>query len=220
MNINDKEQVKELLRNNKIIEFDEKTLVLASNSASRFKIMENAGLNFAAIPSLVDEEKLKNDFGKVKNREDAIEYVKLLSYEKALWLSRRLKNAIILAADTVAFYNDEVLEKPKDEKDARRIFSLLSDSIHFAITGVCMVDGDNIDNFVKISPVRMLEIPEDLQDILIKDKLTYTYAGGYCIDGNLGDKAIVSKEDFNNVMGLPIEEIIKKLKETGYDFSK
>jgi len=202
------------------VEFNEATLILASKSISRFKIMENANLKFIAIPSLVEEEDVKRKFKRVENREDAICYVKKLAYEKALWLSKRTENAVILAADTIAFCKNEILEKPKDEADARRIFSLLSDSTHFAITGVCIIYEDKIDNFVKISPVKMLEIPENLQDVLVKDKLTYTYAGGYCIDGNLGDKAVVLKEDFNNVMGLPIEDIIEKLKEAGYDFSK
>ena len=66
----------------------------------------------------------------------------------------------------------------------------------------------------------MLNIPKVLQDILVMDELTYTYAGGYCVDGNLGDKVIVEDKEFNNVLGLPIEDIVRKLKEAGYDFSK
>ena len=66
----------------------------------------------------------------------------------------------------------------------------------------------------------MKEISRELQDILVKDESTYKYAGGYCIDGNLSDRAIVDEKDFDNVMGLPIDEIKKKLREAGYDFSK
>lgn len=210
----------EKIKNNQIIEFDKKTLILASNSASRYKIMKKAGLNFVVIPSLLEEEKVKQCLGEVKSEEDAVNYVKTLSYEKAFWLSKYVKNGIIISADTIAFYKDEILEKPKDEKDARRIFNVLSNSVHIALTGVCIIDGEKIDNFVEVSPVRMLEIPVSLQDVLVKDKLTYTYAGGYCVDGNLGDRVIIDKCDFNNVMGLPIEKILKKLKEAGYDFSE
>ena len=216
----DVNMAKEILKNDDIVEFTEKTLILASNSASRFKIMERANLNFVAMPSLVNEEEIKNKMKKVETEEDAVKYVKTLAYEKANWLKNHTKNAVILAADTIAFYKNEILEKPKDEADARRIFSALSNSIHVAITGVCIMDQEKVISFEKVSPVKMLEISQELQDILVKDKLTYTYAGGYCVDGNLGDKAIVSKEDFNNVMGLPIEDIVEKLKEEGYDFSK
>ena len=209
-----------ILGNNETIEFPKKTLILASGSASRLKIMKNADFEFVVIPSSIDEDKLKVEFGKVEKEDDAVKYVKKLSYEKAAWLSSRVKNAVILAADTIAFYKNEILEKPKDEEDARRIFSALSNSVHVAITGVCIIDGEKINNFAKISPVKMLEIPQSLQDILVKDKLTYTYAGGYCVDGNLGDKVIVDEAEFNNVMGLPIEDIKKIFEEEGYDFSK
>lgn len=214
------EEIKEKIKNNETVSFDKKVLVLASGSISRAKIMEKAKLSFIAIPSLADEEGIKKAFGEVKTEEQAKEYVEKLSFEKAVWLSKRVKNAVVLAADTIAFYKDEILEKPKDEKDARRIFNTLSNSTHIALTGVCIIDGEKVENFVKVSSVRMLEIPKELQDTLVKDKLTYTYAGGYCVDGNLGDKAIVLPEDFNNVMGLPIEDIIIRLKEEGYDFSK
>lgn len=202
------------------IEFENKTLILASGSASRFKIMKNANMNFITIPSNADEENIKKNFGVVNSEKLACEYVKVLACEKGRWLKVRVKNAVILAADTIAFYKDEILEKPKDEKDARRIFNALSDSVHVAITGVCIIDGEKEDNFAVVSDVKMLKIEEELQDILVKDKLTYTYAGGYCVDGNLGDKVIVDDKDFNNVMGLPIEKIKKKLQEAGYDFSK
>ena len=205
---------------NEVINFDEKTLVLASKSASRIKIMEGFRLKFVAIPSLIDEEKLKAEFGEVKTNKDAENYVKRLSYEKAMWLYNHVNNAIVIGADTVAFYKGEILEKPKDETDARRIFTTLSNSTHTVLTGVCIIDNGKVDNFVKISPIKMLDISKELQDILVKDKLTYTYAGGYCIDGNLEGKASFKEEDFNNILGLPIEDILIKLKEAGYDFSR
>lgn len=200
--------------------FKEKTLVLASNSNTRFRIMEKAGLRFSVIPSLVDEEELKEKFPKIDSQEKALEYVKMLALSKAKWVKEHTKNAVIIAADTIAFCKNEILEKPKDEMDARRIFSLISNTTHQVITGVCIIDEENIDNFAKVSPIKMLEISNELQDILVKDKLTYTYAGGYCIDGNLEGRAIVESKDFDNILGLPIDEIIEKLKEAGYDFSK
>lgn len=212
--------IKETLENNEIIEFKEKTLVLASNSNTRFRIMEKAGLNFVVIPSLADEDELKKEFYEVNSKEKACSYVKLLALAKAKWVKAHTRNAVVIAADTIAFCNDEILEKPKDEIDARRIFSLISNTIHEVITGVCIIEDSNIDNFSKISPIKMLEISKELQDILVKDKLTYTYAGGYCIDGNLEGRAIVDPKDFDNILGLPIDEIIEKLKEAGHDFSK
>lgn len=197
-----------------------KKLLLASGSLSRKKIMERANLDFEIVLSDIDEDKIKKYIGKVDSMEKAINYVKILAYEKGKSLKDKLNNSVILSADTIAFLDNEILEKPKDEKDARRIFNMLSDTVHYAITGVSIITEDFEDNFAIISEVRVKNIEEELQNVLVKDKLTYTYAGGYCIDGMLKDKVIVCKEDFNNVMGLPIEIIIKKLKEAGYDFSK
>ena len=208
----------EAIKNNEVVEFESKTLVLASNSVSRAKIMDRVGLKFLSIPSFLDEEVLKESFGKVDSMDKAKDYVLMLSREKAKWVSSRVKNAVVIGADTIAFYKDEILEKPKDETDARRIFSFLSDTVHYCVTGVCIIDVDSVDNFFVVSEVRMQEIPKEVQDELVKDELTYTYAGGYCVDGNLGDRIIVKEEDFNNVMGLPIEVIMKKLEEKGYDF--
>src|SRR5574344_374127 len=122
------ESAKAALKNGESIEFENKRLVLASGSKSRARIMNKAGFDFAVIPSLADEEGIKKEFGKVNSEEKAIEYVLKLSREKAKWLAPRIKNAVILAADTIAFYKDQILEKPKDEADARRIFDFLSDT--------------------------------------------------------------------------------------------
>lgn len=196
----------------------DKVLILASMSASRAKIMDRAGLSFITAKSDAPEEELKEKFGKVDSLDKAREYVLMLSRAKARGVRGGDKNAVIIGADTIAFYKDEKLEKPKDESDARRIFSMLSGTTHYCLTGVCIIDGDYEDNFCKVSEVKMDEIPNEVQDELVRDKLTYTYAGGYCIDGNLHDRAEVLPEDFNNVMGLPIEDIIDKLKKRGYDF--
>lgn len=200
------------------MEKNDKVLVLASNSASRAKIMSNFGLSFKTVISDAPEEELKEKFGKVNTIDKACEYVLMLSRAKAHGARCDKEKSVIIGADTIAFYKDEKLEKPKDEADARRIFSMLSNTVHYCLTGVCIIVGEYEDNFCKISKVEMNEIPEEIQNELVKDKLTYTYAGGYCIDGNLRDKAKVLPEDFNNVLGLPIEDIIDKLSKLGYDF--
>lgn len=196
----------------------DKVLILASTSLSRAKIMNRARLKFTATSSDAPEEELKEKFGKVDSLEKACDYVLMLSRAKARGAKCDKENAVIIGADTIAFYNNEKLEKPKDENDARRIFSMLSGTTHYCLTGVCIIDGEYEDNFCKISEVKMDEIPREIQDELVKDRLTYTYAGGYCIDGNLHDRAKVLPEDFNNVMGLPVEDIIDKLEKLGYNF--
>lgn len=221
MKYRDRESAMAELRMGGYIEFEEKTLVLASGSLTRERIMKQNNIRHVIIPSLADEDSAKREFGVADSLEKAEKYVQRLSYEKAIWLKARLQNAVILAADTVAFYQNEILEKPKDEADARRIFNFLSETTHHAITGVCIVDGEKIKNFSVISPIKMLKITKEEQDVLVKNPMTYRYAGGYCIDDNFAGKTIVeNKDDFNNIMGLPLKEILEYLKEEGYDFSE
>lgn len=216
----DKETAMQFLCSNNKIVFDDKVLVLASGSLTRERILKQNNIHHVIIPSLADEETAKLEFGVVDSLEKAEEYVKRLSYVKAMWLKDKLENAVILAADTVAFYKNEILEKPKDEADARRIFNFLSDTTHYAISGTCIVDGEKVKNFSVTSPIKMLEITQEEQDVLVKNPMTYRYAGGYCIDDNFAGKAIVAEKDFNNIMGLPLKEILEYLKEEGYDFSE
>ena len=201
----------EAIKNNEKIIFENKTIILASKSISRKRIMEQAGISFVVLPSTVDEEKVKNEFSIINTEELAEKYVKKLSYEKAKTLEEHVENGIIIAADTIAFCDNEKLEKPVDKQDARRILSKISGSKHVAITGVCIINDGVVDNFHQTSLVEMDKFEEAKIEELINNPKTYEYAGGYCIDDNIAGYAHVAPEDMDNVIGLPIETILTKV---------
>lgn len=196
------------IANEEVIEFADKTIVLASASITRRRIMEEADIPFVVIKNTLDEEKIKCD---ITTNESAEEYVKVLAYEKAMTLKPYLKNAIIISADTIAYCDGEKIGKPKDEADAYRILNKLSGSVHSVITGICIID-DDIENFTVTSKITMKEFPKIKIDELVKNEKTYLYAGGYCIDDNIEGYAMYDDKDFNNIKGLPIEKIIKLIK--------
>ena len=136
----------------------------------------------------------------------------MLDYEKAITIKPYLKNAIIISADTIAYCDGEKIGKPKDEADAYRILNKLSGSVHSVITGVCIINDDDIKNFTVTSKITMKEFPKDKIDELVKNEKTYLYAGGYCVDDNIEGYAIYEDKDFNNIKGLPIEEIRELIK--------
>lgn len=203
------------INNKEQIIFENKTVVLASKSVSRQRIMNKENIEFVVIPSIADEEKAKSEFQIINTENLAKEYVKRLAYEKAMAIAPYIKNGIIISADTIAFCDNEKLEKPIDKEDAKRILTKISGSKHLAITGVCIIVDSQIDNFEVSSFVSMDEFEEDKISQLIDNPNTYLYAGGYCIDDNICGYAHVAKEDMNNVLGLPIEIIKTKLVEKG-----
>lgn len=205
------EKALEAIKNKEKIIFEAKTIILASKSVSRKRIMEQSGILFVVLPSIVDEEKIKEEFPIINSERLAEKYVEKLAYEKAKALEPFIENGIIIAADTIAFCDNEKLEKPVDKDDARRILSKISASKHVAITGVCIINDGMIDNFHETSFVEMDKFEEEKIEELINNPNTYLYAGGYCIDDNIAGYAHVAQEDMNNVMGLPIETVLAKI---------
>jgi septum formation protein len=206
------EKALEAIQNKEKIIFENLTIILASKSISRKRIMEQAGISFVVLPSIVDEEKMKEEFPIIDTEELAVKYVKKLAYEKAKALEDYVENGIIIAADTIAFCDNEKLEKPVDKEDARRILTKISDSRHLAITGVCIIKDGITDNFHETSFVEMDKFEEEKIEELINNPNTYLYAGGYCIDDNIEGYAHVAPADYYNVMGLPLQTITSKLK--------
>lgn len=206
------EKALEAIKNNEKIIFEKTTIILASKSVSRRRIMEQAGISFVVLPSIVDEEKIKKEFPLIDTEELATKYVKKLAYEKAKALEDYVENGIIIAADTIAFCDNEKLEKPVDKEDARRILTKISGSKHLAITGVCIIKDGITDNFYETSFVEMDKFEEEKIEELINNPNTYLYAGGYCIDDNIQGYSHVAPADYSNVMGLPLQTIVLKLK--------
>ena len=206
------EKAVQAIKNNEKIIFENPTIILASKSISRKRIMEQAGISFVVLPSIVNEEKIKEEFPAIDTEELATKYVKKLAYEKAKALEDYVENGIIIAADTIAFCDNEKLEKPVDKEDARRILTKISGSRHLAITGVCIIKDGITDNFHETSFVEMDRFEEEKIEELVNNPNTYLYAGGYCIDDNIEGYAKVARADYNNVMGLPLETVVLKIK--------
>ncbi len=124
------------------------------------------------------------------------------------------KNKAVLGADTVVALGDEILGKPKDEKDAFRMLKALSGNTHEVYTGVCIVytqNGERKTNSfavctkVKFYPLSNGQIREYIATGSPMDK-----AGAYGIqDGGLVEKI---EGSFTNVVGLPVEECIKQIR--------
>lgn len=178
-------------------------IILASNSPRRKELLQNNNISFEVIPSNVIET--------VDNSLTVYENVMNLAKIKALDVWNKYPERIILAADTIVVYNNEILGKPLDEMDAFRMLKLLSGKTHEVITGVAVIKNEVVNVEYEVSKVTFYSITEE--DILeyIKTKEPMDKAGSYAIQG-IGNKFIASYEgEFDNIVGLPVKLVLKML---------
>lgn len=180
-------------------------LILASSSPRRKELLSLLGYEFKVVKSNFDEDSI--------NEIDPSELVKKLSYHKAFSVQKDYPNDVIIAADTTVYVNNQILNKPKDEEDAFRMLKYLSDvKKHYVATGVCIISGNKIHNFIEKTTVYFHNNTD--QEILdyINTKEPLDKAGAYGIQGR--GSVLVKKinGDFFNVMGFPISKINRLLK--------
>ena len=92
---------------------------------------------------------------------------------------------------------DEILGKPKDEHDAKRMMQLLSDKTHQVITGVAVICNNKVDLFHEITDVTFYEMSNDEINEYVKLPSIYDKAGAYAIQG---EAAIYIKSDRKSVV--------------------
>ena len=177
-------------------------LILASQSPRRREILTTAGFVFEVRVRPVEE---------IRQPGEAPEaYVRRLAESKAeaSWVGA---DEIVLGADTVVVLDQEVLEKPRDLADARRMLRLLSDREHTVITGICVRHArgrevDHVSTAVRFLPLTDAEIEAYVASGEPMDK-----AGAYAIQG-LASKFVERIDGcFFNVVGLPISRVYRYL---------
>jgi septum formation protein len=181
-------------------------IYLASKSPRRRKLLKQIGLNFKSFSVDLDEE--------VLDGEHPIRTVKRLSQEKMTLASAKVKEGIIITADTIVVLDKHIIGKPKNKKDAVKILNLLSDKKHYVYTGFSIMDKKS--NIV---------ITDYEKTAVIFNKLTTAQIKNYVNDGSPMDKAGAYgiQDDYGsvfvkringcyyNVVGLPVAKLYQNL---------
>ena len=121
---------------------------------------------------------------------------------------------IIIAADTIVYYDGEIMGKPLDKEDGFRMLSALRGQVHYVVTGVALVEAgaQNTRVFYEITRVYFTDYSdEELQAYLETDE-AYDKAGGYAIQGYFSRYVDHIEGDYDNVVGFPWKRIMKELK--------
>lgn len=180
-------------------------LVLASTSPRRQELLRNAGIAFEVQPAHIPEDVLPG--------EGAKECAERLAREKALSIVLQRPHDIVLGADTVVIVDGELLGKPADAADARRMLRLLSGRKHEVITGVCLV----ASGVPSISSETTVVTVNELTDQEIADYVAsgepMDKAGAYAIQGIASRWIPRIEGDYSNVVGLPVALVFRMLRE-------
>ncbi len=180
-------------------------LILASASPRRAEILRTVGWPFEALPADIDETR--------RAGEDAVAYVERVARVKAEGSALRVSGSTILGADTVVVIEDEILGKPRDDEDARRMLRLLRDRWHQVLTGVALVDGDTGSAKVahEVTEVRFAAMSEDEIDWYVATGEPRDKAGAYAIQGQGARFIKEIRGDYFNIVGLPVRLLYELL---------
>jgi septum formation protein len=186
------------------------SLILASGSPRRRELLAELGIPFTVVASEVSEEL---DPALVPS-EQAV----ALAERKARAVAANLDRGLVLGADTIVVLDGDILGKPEDDADARRMLRRLSGRPHEVITGIALIDaegGDSQSLAVK-STVQMRHLNDDEIAEYLATGEPRDKAGAYAIQGR-GSALIAHREgSFTNVVGLPLDEVGALLRAAGF----
>jgi len=188
---------------------DLEKVMLASGSPRRREIMTAVGWPFEVRTPDVDES--------VRPGEDPVDYVQRLAQEKALAVTEQIETGLVLAADTTVVIEREILGKPEDDEDAKRMLRLLSGKWHEVLTGVSLVrvNGPTVTSFER-TRVRFAAMTEQEIDWYVSLGEPLGKAGAYGIQGPAALFIEEIEGDYLNIVGLPVRlvyELWQKLSE-------
>ena len=185
-------------------------LILASSSPQRFSLLVEAGFELEVRVPKVDESILVG--------ESANSLVERLADKKL--------DAVInvgecgVAADTVVSVNDEILGKPGTPEMALEMLQTLSGETHEVITGVALSGPKGRRSLIVATRVKWRNLTKEEIVTYIQTGEPLDKAGGYGIQGGGKDFVVSFEGSFDNIVGLPVDEVISCLSELGCDCSK
>ena len=182
------------------------TLILASSSPRRARILESLGLKFEIRPADVDETVLPG--------ESPTAAVRRLARAKAL-VPRRRANECVIAADTVVVLGSRILGKPKDRAEARSMLRDLSGRIHTVATGVAVSWAGGMSIVVDLTEVRFRRMTRAEIERYVRTGEPLDKAGAYHVEG--GGAAFIEaiQGSPSNVAGLSVTTVRRLLRRAG-----
>ena len=182
-------------------------LILASGSPRRRELLEKLGVPFTVAVSDCDETLPADtpaDFA-----------AELLAVRKAAAVAALHPDAAVIGADTTVLLDGEILGKPRDTADCKRMLHLLSGRMHQVVTGVAVFWNGHSASFHDETQVQFFPLSEAEIDAYAASDEPYDKAGAYGIQGQGGLLIAGIHGDYYNVVGLPVARLARQLKKFG-----
>lgn len=185
-------------------------LILASTSSARRVLMDSLRVPYRAVAPGVDEQ--------VSPELPVAEVVSTLARRKALAVSRRFPEALVIGSDQLVAFEGEALGKPGDRAQAREQLARLSGNEHQIVTGLCLLGPGVEERQVEIAHLRLYRLAEDELERYLELDEWRGCAGGYRIEG--AGQALFAEIDGDrtNVQGLPMVLLVRLLRKVGWRF--
>lgn len=178
-------------------------LILASTSHFKSEILSKVGLNHSIFAS---------NFEEVSNSKDVYQYVKDLSLGKAKSVEL-LKDGIVLGLDTVVYINGQIIEKPKDDLEARNNLKISSGKTVSVITGIALINkynGKIVQDFQE-TKITFNEISDEDIDYYMDNEPNKLDVSGFVIETIASNFIKKIDGSFYNILGIPAEKIYEHL---------
>ena len=181
-------------------------IILASNSPRRRELLGGLGIDFTVkVIGGIDESwphELKGeDIPLYISREKAAPYKATIAPDE-----------LVITADTIVHVDGEVLGKPADEADAKRMLRMISGRWHEVITGVTLMTAEHEHSFAVTTKVKFCNLSDAEIDYYIKNYAPMDKAGAYGIQEWIGYVGVEAIEgSYFNVVGLPVQRLYREL---------
>lgn len=180
-------------------------LILASRSPRRSELLTAAGIPFEVLAADIDETP--------RDGESPVAYVERLAIEKARAVLALRPDARVLGADTTVTIDGEILGKPVDDADARRMIRLLNGRAHDVHTGVALVGRDGVRSAVDTTRVWFNAMTDEDISWYVATGEPVDRAGAYAIQGFASRFIGRIEGSYSNVVGLPVALVSSILNE-------
>lgn len=177
-------------------------LILASQSPRRKALLALLQIPFSVCAADIDET--------MDPARDTADEVARVSRMKAQAVPRA-PDDVVVAADTVVVCDGQVLGKPADADDAKRMLTLLSGRAHQVMTGMTVLCGDTLESVTSVTDIRFRTLSDAEIERYIAGGEPMDKAGSYAIQGGGALFASEIRGDYYNVMGLPVCRLLQVL---------
>lgn len=181
-------------------------LILASQSPRRAEILRSVGWEFEKKIADIDETEFEG--------ENPESYVQRLAREKAFEVAEMVESGWILGSDTTVVINEQIIGKPVDFADARRMLRLLSGNWHEVLTGVALIWKEGQENLKSLvdferTRVKFANLSEAEIEFLVQNGEPLDKAGAYAVQAQAALFIEKIEGDYWNVVGLPVNLVYR-----------